>query len=318
MRSIGIKDVNGNDIFEGDTVTFSSNEVYLAKEWIDALNIDLVTAYIIPQNGKAGSQIEYHFFSNGKEVNTYDQKYNILLEMHKDDEKTIQNIHDWFNELDLDTSSVIPTRTSEKDNALLFTHEFIHQEKTITETSDDKDKNFDVEELVLSVGGKEYSVYQSFKVKLTEEQKASVLEIHNSLYEFESFVGDFSHIIFTPKDVTLTSHSFKTVAVDENGECTLYGIQESPEKQNREMTRILEPIREDDKRWREENEEKLSKEEFDKAWEQRRIHYKDTLAELKKQTYKDEFLIDDIFLGFGVSDQVLQHFYENGCEVTPI
>lgn len=318
MRSIGVKDSNGVEIFEGDTVTFESNDVYFELDFINLLNIDTVTAYVVPQNGRVGSEVEFHFFSNGKEVYTYDKKYETLLEEYKDDQEKISEIHQWFENLDVPSDSVIKVCLSEREDTLGFTHQFIHQKKVITQTSDDKVKDFNVKELVLTFGGNTYSAFQSFKVKLTESEKKRALDVHNSLYEYEKFVGDFSHIIFTPKEVTLTSHSFKTEAVDENGNHTLYGVQESPEKRNREMTRILEPIREAHSAWKEENEPKLSKEEFEKQWEEKRLEYRKTLNELKEKEYKDDFLITDIFLGFGVSDDVLQFLFDNGCEITPI
>lgn len=324
MRYIGIEDSNNNKIYEGDTLEFSSKNIYLEEELIEFLDVDKVLVNVIPQEQKTGSQLEYHFYSNEKEVLTYKNKYDYLKNRYKEENKTLIEIEEWFQELSSDNSfnphSVIETIVSQKDNSIDYHHEFIHKDKVIVKSVKEEDKTEERKnELLLSYGENVFPVNSEFLVELTPEAKERCIYLHELLNEKElPYEGDFDYIKLITNELTLNSHSFKCIPLDNNLQMNWYSVFESRELMYKEMDRILNPIREATDKWINENQKSLKKEDFERLLSEKKVEYKKELNSIKGRSFKEKKLNETIFLGLSPSDNLLTYFYEVGCNITII
>lgn len=312
MKYIELQDSNNNDIFEGDTLTFVDVNILLEDDLIRFLNVDKVCAYVIPMPNRSESAVKLSYYHNDQEVYTFKNKYNYLLEKHKDEPQLLKEIHEWFSEIN-DPNEPVEVVLHKQNDMISYAHEFCHKEKHITEFAERVEDN---EELVLSFNGNQYPLTQSFFVKITQEVKDALLEHHEVLYENENgYEGDFTHILLTPRKYSKTEHSFYCAPVLEDMSLGFYSIVECPSFRNREMTKVLEPIRNETDKWIEENEATMDAETFQRIKQEKVDFYRKTLAELKQKVFKESQLVEKLFIGFGSSNDLLSYLFNQGCEI---
>jgi hypothetical protein len=318
MRAINHKDSNEKEIFEGDTIQFEDNKVYLAEDIIKFLKIDKVTAYVVPMNNQVGITLKYRFFSNDVEVYTSANKKEFLLQK---DPKRGQKVHEWFEALNVDPNEPIETILSDKTESIPFAHEFVHKaKKIITSTLTDEEKELvEPSELLLRYGnGKTAPITQSFLVKLTEGAIKRVLEVHGSLHDDSlGYEGKFTHLKLIPDIKINGEHQFKCCPVDDNMENKFYINFDSFEKKQEVLKAVLRPMRKELDEWKEKNKD-LDKVEFDRIYEEKMSILKAKHKEIKERQYLDTQLEESLFLGFAVSDNLLDYFLTTGSKITLI
>jgi hypothetical protein len=318
MRAIKHKDSNEKEIFEGDTIQFENNTVYLEDAIIDFLKIDKVTAYVVPMNGQVGVTLKYRFFSNDVEVYTSANKKQFLLQ--KEPTKK-QEIQEWFDALNTDPNSPIETILSGKTESIPFAHQFVHKaKKIINSTLTDEEKELVVpSELFLRYDNdKTTPITQSFLIKLTEEAIERVLLVHGSLCDDSlGYEGKFTHLKLVPDIKQDGEHKFKCSPLDDDMKNTFYMIFDSFDKKKEVRKAVLRPIQKEIDEWKEEN-KNLDNETFERTLEQKMSIYKAKHKEIKETQYLDKKLEDSLFLGFAVSDNLLDYFLSTGSTITLI
>lgn len=318
MRYIGVDDTNGTQIFEGDTVEFSNPNVFLIKECIAFLNIDRVTAYVVPQHGRIGSVISFRFYSKRKEVYTYKNKYQFLLTLHKDDPEKIKQTHEWFNNLTVDTDSVIETLVASDNNFVNYAHEFKHSDKTIIKSEADK-TNPDTDNVFISYSDKRFSTKQAFLVEVNEEVKERLLKHHELLYDnTHGYEGEFTHLKLIPKIYSDMNHRFKAIPVNKDMELTFKTRFDSSDAKMEERVRVTRPMRKELDKWTEENENVMDKNAFESELAVKTAAYKAKIKEISEREFIVAETITDFFIGFCNSSDLLQSFYDDGCKIETI
>jgi hypothetical protein len=318
MRAIEHKDSNEKDIFEGDTIQFEDSNVYLEESIIAFLNIDKVTAYVVPMNGQVGVTLQYRFFSNNVEVYTRENKKQYLLQ--KDPTKEL-DILEWFNSVDTEPNLPIEVTISDKIEPIPFAHQFVHKSKTIinSKLTDEEKKAFVPQELLLHYDtDKTAPLTQSFLIKLTKEAIERVLLVHGSLYDDSlGYEGTFTHLKLVPDIKSDGEHKFKCLPVGDDMINNFHIIFDSFDKKQEVRKAVLSPLRKEMDEWKEENKD-LDKETFDRILEEKMTFYKAKLKEIKETQYLDTQLEDELFLGFAVSDNLLDYFLTTGSTITLI
>jgi hypothetical protein len=318
MRAIEQKDSNEKEIFEGDTIQFEDHNVYLEDDIIAFLNIDKVTAYVVPMNGQVGVTLQYHFFSNNVEVYTSANKKQFLLQKNPTRELEVL---EWFNALNTNPNDPIETILSGKTESISFAHQFVHKAKTIIKSKlTDEEKLLAIPETLFLRydNGKTAPLTQSFLVKLTEEAIERVLTVHGSLHDDSfGYEGTFTHLKLVPDIKRDDEHSFRCEPVNDDMTNNFHSVFDSLEKKNKVIKEVLSPILKEIDDWKEENKD-LNKEIFDSTLERKMTLFKAKLKDIKEKQYLDTKLEDSLFLGFAVSDNLLDYFLTTGSTITLI
>ncbi len=321
MNSINKKDSEGKEIFEGDTIQLTDAKAYFEEDFLSFLNIDKITVYVVPMNGQVGVDLEYHFFSNDVEtLITYAQHRDYALSKAETSEDT-DEINKSFESLGERKGDVLKTVLSSKNKPIDFAHQFVHKKKTIikeTVVGDERDVSKNEDRVIVYDNDKKAPIDQSFIVVLSEAGKKRALEVHESLYENDNgYKGDFNQIKLVPNIKRDGEHEFKAIPLNEHFLNEFYSIEESTEKRMDERREVLRPIRHEIEKWKEDNKD-LDSTQFEKIHTQKLERYKKALSELNEKKYFQDVKVNEMFLGFAVSDNLLDYFISSGSTVEPI
>lgn len=325
MRYIKFNDKNERLIFEGDTVQFDSPYVFLKDEIIDFLKIDKVTASVEDLKGSVGVKINYKFYSNDEEVYTYKNKMNALINASPEKEQKIRQHFEDVVFKECKPDEVIDLSIDQKTNPIDFSHEFAHKSKSIIETmlthAEKESKKYSDDILLIHYGDQVATQNDSFLVEITEKVRKRCMEIHESLYYVEDeggyYEGGFTHLRLTPKNKK--EHSFDVEPVNAVGEHTLIAFQYDIDFEIAMLNEVNGKRKADLKIWKTENKGVLDDAEYKRIEDEKYNEIRTARIELKKT---NKFLtgkpVKELFLGFAVSDSLLDYFFKEGCVIKKI
>ncbi len=315
MRPIGVKDIDGILIFEGDTLEITDpDEIRFRKDFMEMFNIDRVTFYVVERDYEVGVELHIKFYSNGTAI-TREQQYEFLVK-NKDPEKVL---NDFISEELLSNDFIFVLKTWH--DLSTFIHSFKERDKKIIASKlTDKEKealsDFKAEDLVIKIGDETYPAKTEFIVKLSKEAKKVVLEAHNSLYGGkETMSGDFTHASFKVNRLSLYDYDLRSKPVNEKEELTWYS-KELKNPEFRDFTKAKkQEMQAKHEEWVNCN-PKLTEEEVSLTLRKRFKVLKESLKLLEESNaFMQDEVVEDLFIGLMMSKNLIVFFEDKGCEI---
>lgn len=318
MRPIGIEDSNGKMIFEGDTFEITSlGELCYKKEFISKLKIDKVTCYVQERNNEVGVNLIVMFLSNGKPISRKDY-YKWWKKQEKIDKETLA---DYMKE-DLSSDYMFEvnswTKSNSELNSLLSVEKHIIHSK-LTDKEKEALLSYDLNNLKITIGGVQYPAQSSFIVELTDEAKTKVKEAHCSLYaDIEDMVGDFTHVKLEVKSISLKDYEFKAYAINKDGEETWRSLEINYDKFNKYEKSLKRKLSRFNNALMFQTKNKTERELNERYWDkQRKLRMVLKRIEESNQ-FKEEEVVDDLFIGLTMSKNLFVFFEEKNCKIRVI
>lgn len=321
MRPINHLDSDNNEIFEGDTLLFESNQIFFEEPFIDFLKIDKVTVTVLPMHGQTGIKLQFHFYSGENQPYTYQAKKD-YLDIKNPTKK--ENNEKWLSSIKGDINTPIDVIITNTNDTQSYHHSFRHKNKKIIHsllTNDEKEIELkNTQEPQLFYCGKTAPLQQSFLVELTEKAKKRAIEMHDALYESElGYEGDFTHIELRPNIQRDGEHRFTANPVNKDLEATWLYITDSWDKRQAYRKEHLLPLTKDLEEWKENKPVYLDEDAYERILTEKTQAYDDMRFKIRDMKFVDKTPITDMFLGFGISDNLLTYFIEEtGSTVTLI
>lgn len=322
MRYIGLEDVNGTMIFEGDTLEIiKSEDMNFKKDFLKFFKIDKLTIKVLElDKNEIGVNIKFYYSSNGKNI-----LFSDVIEYFKNNglnEKEISKIQN-------NNNSPFFEEYSSLNNSYCFYHNFIHRSsKKIISKKYKGERKLDNEinladKLKISVLNKRYNAFNTnFLVKLNEDTKKLIKDFitkQDEEYSNEGMIrkGDFTHILLKPNKTSLYEYDFNVSPVNSNLEYTWIESFLSSEKYFKISKELKSNLIKKLDKWKEDNihlgEEfvsKKSKEMWEKEIESiKRLRFSEDIREEEPCT--------SIFLGSS-GKSLIDYFIDNKCEIIPL
>lgn len=321
MRPINHLDSDNNEIFEGDTLVFKSNKIFFEDSFIDFLKIDKVTVTVLPLHGQTGIKLQFHFYSGEIQPYTYQAKKDYLDIKNPENKEKNEK---WLSSIKGDINTPVDVIITNTNDTQSYHHAFRHRTKKIIHsllTNDEKEIELKkTQEPKLFYCGQTASLHQAFLVELTEEAKKRAIEMHDSLYGTDfGYDGDFTHIELRPDIQPDGEHRFKANPVNKDLEPTWIYKTDSWDKRQAYRKKHLLPLTKDLEEWQKNKPDHIDEETYQKTLVEKEKLYDDMRFKIRDMTFIDRTPITEMFLGFGVSDNILTYFIETtGSTVTLI
>lgn len=324
MRYIGLKDTDGTMIFEGDTLEITKREdMNFSEDFLNYFNIDKLTIKVLESiQNEIGVSLNFYFSSNGKNISFDD-----MIEYHKDKDVSESDLLETYpgNKKGSDFFS----QTLSLSSSFSFHHTFIHRSSKKIVDMEYKGEREIVNERTLSnklrvnVYGERYKAHNTrFLVKLNEKTKKRVEEFvaeQDEAYDEGTLrEGYFTHILLTPRSVSLYDYEIKASPVNSDLEHTWIESNFSRQKYYEISRPLKEALRKRLDKWKEDNahlDEEVLNEKYRAMWRKE-------MSEIKKLEFSEESRVKEpctsIVFGISRGKDLIDFFVKNECEIEPM
>lgn len=324
LKSLNLKDLNGNEIHEGDTLIINDSEWYkigLSESFVKHFGIDEVRAYVIPTGNSLNVKIKYSAWQNNTPIITNAEAKSFLFETKVKGKENEKELTDVLNEeFEGMVDSEMYGHTVDCQDGMDLAHGFEHLDKTIISSLDGERISWLPDEIAtISMAGLEMNVTDSVLIELSDKALQFVLERHalmDTIAEQVPLKGEFKHLklTFKRKECITLDHNF--MPCNSKGEACVYKHTTNQEAMNKllddnfeKVKTEIDQIKSSDLSPEEQSIEREKVLERSREFNHNVIYHDDAL---------NEVLMDSIFIALFNVESILEYLESLDCKFSII